>query len=67
MVLGQIHQATNHYSAARAAYAVRIKAVPKDITLRVLASRLEKADGKSIRAESRKSIARESASSQPEE
>ncbi|KAN0112057.1 PRP1 splicing factor, N-terminal domain containing protein [Russula decolorans] len=50
MVQGQIHQAANNYSAARAAYAAGIKAVSKDITLRVLASRLEEADGKSIRA-----------------
>jgi pre-mRNA-processing factor 6 len=50
MVQGQIHQAANNYSAARAAYAAGIKAVSKDFTLRVLASRLEEADGKSIRA-----------------
>jgi pre-mRNA-processing factor 6 len=50
MVQGQIHQAANNYSAARAAYAAGIKAAPKDITLRVLASGLEEADGKSIRA-----------------
>ncbi|KAF8503243.1 hypothetical protein F5888DRAFT_1886944 [Russula emetica] len=50
MVQGQIHQAANKHSAARAAYAAGIKAVPKDFTLRVLASRLEEADGKSIRA-----------------
>jgi hypothetical protein len=35
---------------ARTAYAAGIKAVPKSITLRVLARRLEEADGKSIRA-----------------
>jgi pre-mRNA-processing factor 6 len=50
MIQEQIHQAANNYSAARAAYAAGTKAVPKDITLRVLASRLEEADGKSIRA-----------------
>ena len=50
MVHGQIHQAANNYPAARAAYAAGIKAAPKDIALGVLASRLEEADGKSIRA-----------------
>jgi pre-mRNA-processing factor 6 len=51
MVQGWIHQATNNYSAAaRAAYAAGIKAAPKDITLWVPASRLDNADGKSIRA-----------------
>jgi pre-mRNA-processing factor 6 len=49
MVQGQIHQAANN-SAARATHAAGIKAVPKDFTLRVFASRLEEADGKSIRA-----------------
>ncbi|KAF8503248.1 hypothetical protein F5888DRAFT_1799581 [Russula emetica] len=46
----RIHQAANNYSAARAAYATGITVVPKDVTLRVPASRLEEADGKSIRA-----------------
>ena len=64
MVQGQIHQATNNYSAARAAYAAGIKAVPKDITLRVLASRLEEADGKSIRA---RALLEKARPSQPEE
>src|SRR6266851_5087464 len=50
MIQGQIHQAANNYSAARAAYSAGLKAIPKDITLWVLASRLEEADGKSIRA-----------------
>jgi pre-mRNA-processing factor 6 len=50
VVQGQIHQAASNHSAARAAYVAGVKAVPKDITLRVLASRLEEADGKSIRA-----------------
>ncbi|KAF8488333.1 hypothetical protein F5888DRAFT_1809781 [Russula emetica] len=36
--------------AARTAYVAGIKAVQKNVTLRVLASRLEEADGKSIRA-----------------
>jgi pre-mRNA-processing factor 6 len=65
-VQGQIHQAANNFSAARAAYAAGIKAIPKDITLRVLASRLEEATVRVIEY-SRKGIARESASSQPEE
>jgi pre-mRNA-processing factor 6 len=38
------------YSGAREAYAPELKAVPMDIMLWVLASRLEEADGKSIRA-----------------
>ena len=42
MVQGQIHQAANSYSAARAAHAAGIKAVPKDITLRVLVSKMNK-------------------------
>ena len=50
MVQGQIHQATNNYSAPRTAYTIGINAVPKDTTLQVLSSRLEEADGKSIRA-----------------
>jgi pre-mRNA-processing factor 6 len=58
---GQIHQAADNYSADRAAYAAETKAVPKHITLRMLASRLEEADGKSIGHCSR------NASSQPEE
>ena len=50
MIQRKIHQTANNYSAARAAYAAGTKVVPNDITLRVLASRLEEADGKSIRA-----------------
>jgi hypothetical protein len=50
MVQEHIHQAVNNYSAVRASYAAGTKDVPKDITLRVLASRLEEGDGKSIRA-----------------
>ncbi|KAF8483098.1 hypothetical protein F5888DRAFT_1844098 [Russula emetica] len=37
-------------TVARTAYVAGIKAVQKNVTLRVLASRLEEADGKSIRA-----------------
>ena len=50
MVQGQILQAAKDYSGAHAVYAAGLKAVPNDITLWVLASRLEEADGKSIRA-----------------
>jgi len=50
IIQGQIHQAANNYSAARASYSAGLKTIPKDITLWVLASRLEEVDGKSIRA-----------------
>lgn len=50
MIQGQIHQEKGNYSTARASYAAGLKACPKDITLWVLASRLEEADGKSIKA-----------------
>ncbi|KAF8271613.1 PRP1 splicing factor, N-terminal-domain-containing protein [Lactarius quietus] len=50
MVQGQILLTAKDFSGARAAYAAGLKVVPKDITLWVLASRLEEADGKSIRA-----------------
>jgi pre-mRNA-processing factor 6 len=64
MVQGKIHQAANNYSAACAAFASGSKAVPKDITLKVLASRLEVAGGKSIRA---KSLLEEARLGQPKE
>ena len=51
MIQGQTHQTANNYLTARAAYAAGLKAVSKDNTLWVIASRLEEADGgKSIRA-----------------
>ena len=50
MIQGQIHQAAHKYPLARAAFAAGIKACPKETTLWVLASRLEEADGKSIKA-----------------
>ena len=51
MVQGQIHQDTQNYLAARASYAAAgLKACPKVPTLWTLASQLEEADGKSIKA-----------------
>ncbi|TFY64399.1 hypothetical protein EVG20_g5958 [Dentipellis fragilis] len=41
MVQGQIHQSRKDFAAARASYAAGLKAVPKDVTLWILASRLE--------------------------
>ncbi|KAH9480957.1 Pre-mRNA-splicing factor prp1 [Psilocybe cubensis] len=53
MIQGQIQQFDlKNISAARAAFAAGIKACPKEPTLWILASRLEEADGKSIRARS---------------
>ena len=43
-------RSTVNYAAARASYAAGLKAVPKSTTLWILASRLEEADNKSIRA-----------------
>lgn len=50
MIQGQIHESQKDYSAARASYAAGIKACPKEVTLWILASRLEEKDGKSIKA-----------------
>jgi pre-mRNA-processing factor 6 len=50
MIQGQILLAVKVYSGTRAAYAPELKAVPMGIILWVLASWLEEADGKSIRA-----------------
>lgn len=52
MIQGQIHQSQTppDHAAARASYAAGLKACPKSIPLWILASRLEEADGKSIRA-----------------
>ncbi|KAF7767988.1 hypothetical protein Agabi119p4_7231 [Agaricus bisporus var. burnettii] len=47
---GQIHQKLKNITAARKSYATGMKACPKSITLCILASRLEEADGKSIKA-----------------
>jgi pre-mRNA-processing factor 6 len=50
MIQGQIHQDQKNCSAARASYVTGVKACPKVPTLWILASRLEEADGKSIKA-----------------
>ena len=50
MVQGQIHQQQSNNTAARASFAAGIKSCPKEPTLWILASRLEEADGKSIKA-----------------
>jgi len=50
MIQGQIHQSQKNYSLARASFAAGLKACPKEATLWVLASKLEEADGKSIKA-----------------
>ena len=46
MIQGQIHASQRRYPAARQAYAAGLKAVPKEPTLWILASRLEEADNK---------------------
>jgi len=50
MIQGQIHQSKKNYAAARASFAAGLKACPKEVTLWILASRLEEADGKSIKS-----------------
>jgi len=50
MIQGQIHQSRNNIPAARGSFGAGIKACPKATTLWILASRLEEADGKSIKA-----------------
>jgi len=50
MIQGQIHQSQGSYTAARSSFAAGLKACPKEVTLWILASRLEEADGKSIKA-----------------
>ena len=50
MVQGQIHQSQKDYALARASFAAGLKACPKEVTLWVPASKLEEADGKSIKA-----------------
>ncbi|KAF6757076.1 PRP1 splicing factor, N-terminal-domain-containing protein [Ephemerocybe angulata] len=51
MIQGQIyHEHKNNIPAARSAYANGLRAVPKSPTLWILASRLEEADEKSIKA-----------------
>lgn len=50
MIQGQIHHTQKDYASARASFATGLKACPKEVTLWVLASKLEEADGKSIKA-----------------
>ena len=50
MIQGQIHQSRLSYSQARASYAAGLKAIPNEPVLWILASRLEEADGRSIKA-----------------
>lgn len=50
MIQGQIYQSQGNVAAARASFAAGIKQCPKDVTLWVLSSRLEEADGKSIKS-----------------
>jgi pre-mRNA-processing factor 6 len=50
MMQGQIHQSRNNYPLARASFAAGVKTCSKEPTLWILASRLEEADGKSIKA-----------------
>jgi pre-mRNA-processing factor 6 len=50
MIQGQIHQSRNNYPLARASFAAGVKTCSKEPTLWILASRLEEADGKSIKA-----------------
>lgn len=50
MMQGQIHQKLKNTAAARKSYGAGMKACPKSITLCILTSRLEEADGKSIKA-----------------
>jgi pre-mRNA-processing factor 6 len=48
MIKGQIQHSLNDIAAARATYALGMKADPKDVRLWILASRLEEADDKRI-------------------
>ncbi|KAL9711314.1 U4/U6 x U5 tri-snRNP complex subunit Prp1 [Leucoagaricus gongylophorus] len=52
MIQGQVHQQLKNVSAARASFAAGLRACAKNATLWILASRLEEADGKSIKARS---------------
>lgn len=52
MIQGQIYQLKGDFTAARASYMAGVKACPKSVTLWILASRLEEADGKSIKSRS---------------
>ena len=48
MIQSQIQQSQKDYPASRTSYATGLKACPKEVTLWILASKLEEADGKSI-------------------
>lgn len=50
MIQGQIHQDRKNYAAARASFATGINQCSKEVTLWILASRLEEADGRSIKS-----------------
>ncbi|KAF8324232.1 PRP1 splicing factor, N-terminal-domain-containing protein [Amanita rubescens] len=50
MIQGQIHQSKQNYPQARAAYAAGLKSCSNEPVLWILASRLEEADNKSIKA-----------------
>jgi pre-mRNA-processing factor 6 len=50
MMQGQIPQSRNNYPAAWASFAAGVKTCPKEPALWMLASRLEGADGKGIKA-----------------
>jgi pre-mRNA-processing factor 6 len=52
MIQGQIQTVQGNLQAARISYSTGVKACPKDVTLWILASRLEELDGKSIKARS---------------
>jgi len=50
MIQGQIHQSQKDYTSARTSFAAGLKACPKEPMYNILASKLEEADGKSIKA-----------------
>lgn len=52
MIQGQIHAQLGDLSAARASYTAGMKACSRNPTLRILASRLEEMEGRSIKARS---------------
>jgi pre-mRNA-processing factor 6 len=50
MIQGQIHQDKKNLLATRASFSTGVKACPKEPTLWILASQLDEANGKSIKA-----------------
>lgn len=50
MLKGQILTDAKDFAAARAAYAIAVKACPKSVTLWILSSRLEEVSGRAIKA-----------------